>query len=380
MADPTQAVCLSIPVPDLRTTYGAMLIGVIAATFLQGFLTLQAIVYFDSYPSDSLFTKITVRHLHSPFDLFSSDLPVKSIPTNIQVAVVWSLDMFHLGLISQSVYHYLVNNWGNLPALQFSTWELDLNLTFIALSAIVCQGFFLRRIWMFSKRNFILVGLLTAICITTLALDLLVTVQITTNRSVTEFGKRKGEIIAVFTSGAVADVALALSLCYYIRKNSSSFERTKSVIRLIVRYTVTTGLITSLLGLLTLVAYFASPDGFIFIAMHFSLGRMYTNALLATLNSRQKLRATLGGSALQQAQSSRENPSSGGFSSLIPWPHSGSKHLNTGSNSIEPRLQVLKSTQVFKSGYNDYDSGLGKQDDQPMELSIMEDGRKIGDV
>jgi len=51
----------------------------------------------------------------------------------------------HLGFICQSAYHYLVTNWGFAPALMNSTWELDLQLTFIGLSSFVCQLFFLNR-------------------------------------------------------------------------------------------------------------------------------------------------------------------------------------------------------------------------------------------
>ncbi|KAJ3978719.1 hypothetical protein F5890DRAFT_1559802 [Lentinula detonsa] len=243
--------CAPLQVPNPNDTYGAMLIGVLFATFLQGILTLQTVTYYDSYPRDPVLMKLIV-------------------------ATVWCFNTIHLVLIAQSVYHYLVNNWGFSPALTVSTWELDLNLTFIGLSSFDL---------VFSRKNILLVGFLITLCTTTLVLDIIVMVQITQNRSVTEFGRRKGEIIAVFTSGAVADVALSSLLCYYIRHSRSSFERTDSLIDLIVKYTITTGLVTSLLGVFTLVAYFASPNGFIFIAMHFSLGRMYTNALLATLDS-----------------------------------------------------------------------------------------------
>ncbi|KAJ3899505.1 hypothetical protein F5879DRAFT_976653 [Lentinula edodes] len=317
MSDPA---CTPLPVPDLNSTYGAMLIGVLFATFLQGLLTLQAIIYYGSYPQDPISTKLIV-------------------------ATAWCLDTFHLVLIAQSVYHYLVNNWGSFPALMISTWELDLNLTLIGLSSFVCQVFFLNRIWIFSKKNIPLIGFLTTLCVTTLALDILVTVQITQNRSVLEFGRRKGEIIAVFTSGAIADVVLASLLCYYIRRNRSGFEKTDSLVTSIVKYTITTGLVTSLLGIFTLIAYFASPNGFIFIAMHFSLGRMYTNALLATLNSRKRLRAALRGTSTKVPSRSRQDKAQNSTMSI---PLSTFEIPTTQG----PQIQVHKSTEVIQSGYS----------------------------
>ncbi|KAE9386664.1 hypothetical protein BT96DRAFT_513770 [Gymnopus androsaceus JB14] len=288
-------ICAPLPIPDLGTTYGAMLIGVIFATFLQGILTLQTVIYYDSYPSDPISTKLTV-------------------------AIVWCFDTFHLVLIAQSAYHYLINNWGVLPALAVSTWELDVNILFIGLSSFVCQLFFMKRIWIFSKRNVLLIGFLAALCTTIIALDILVTVQILQNRSVAEFGEKKTEIIITFTLGAISDLVLASLLCYYVRRNTSGFEKTDSMISLIVKYAVTTGLVTSIWGILTLVAYFASPDGFSFVAMHFSLGRLYTNALLATLNSRKNLRSILQGTTLKSSARKEETgePRNESMSMSIP--------------------------------------------------------------
>jgi len=256
------------PSSALDSTYGAMLIGVFFAAFFQGLLTVQSYNYFENFKEDPAMNKIIV-------------------------AVVWVLDSMHLGFICQSAYHYLVTNWGFKPALMYSTWELDIQLTFIGLSCFVCQLFFLNRIWFFCRKNYFVVGFILAICITTLVLDIMVTVRIMTNKSVEEFGKGKAEIIAVFTTGAAADMLIAGLLCHYLRRDDSAFEPTKSVIATVIQYAVATGILTSALALSSIVAYFTNQHGFYFIAIHFNLGRMYTNALLATLNARGKMRMAL---------------------------------------------------------------------------------------
>ena len=140
------------------------------------------------------------------------------------------LDSLHLWFICKSVYHYLVTNWGFAPALRNSIWEFDIQLTFIGLSSFICQLFFLKRciflppkgfdafwfwlssrIWVFSRKNYIVVGFILALCTTTLVLDILVTIRIITHTSVEEFGKRKNEIIVVFTTGAAGAVSETLS-------------------------------------------------------------------------------------------------------------------------------------------------------------------------
>jgi len=249
----------------LDPTYGAMLIGLLFATFFQGVLTVQAYIYYESFPNDTRRMKLLV-------------------------AGVWLLDVLHLVLISDAAYHYLVSEWGNFPALAYSTQELDLHLVIVGLATIVCQSFFLQRIWVFSGKNVWITGSLTAGCLTTLGLDVSMSIQISKVPLVSSFGNFTNEVIAVFSIGAGVDLAMALILAYYLRRGKSGFEKTNTLVSRVIQYTVATGLATSLLALACLIAYLARPNTFIFIAMHFSLGRMYTNALLATLNSRRSLR------------------------------------------------------------------------------------------
>jgi len=246
-----------------------MLVGTFFATFFQGILTVQAFIYYESFPEDPWL--------------------IKSL-----VALVWCLDLTHLFLICQACYHYLVDNWGNPAALAVSTIPLDLHLVLVGAATILCQAFFLNRVWTFSKKNYVLVGILTLMCMGTVGLDIAMSVQTSRNRSVTVFSSVTGEIIGMFSLGAGVDLIIAMLLCWYLQRGRTTFDKTNFVLTRIIQYTVATGLATSLLAIGCVAAYLIKPNSFIFIAMHFSLGRMYTNALLATLNSRRNLRASLG--------------------------------------------------------------------------------------
>ncbi|KAJ7464026.1 hypothetical protein FB451DRAFT_1492161, partial [Mycena latifolia] len=229
----------------------------------QGLLSLQAYSYYENFPEDSWQLKTLV-----------------SLPWSRSKALVLCLDLTHLILICQSCYHYLVDNWGNEAALLESTIELDMHLLLVSAATIVCQAFFLRRVWNLSKKNWLLVGCLAAMCMTTLVLDVAMAIRTSLNRSVATFSDWGDEILALFAIGAAVDVIIAMLLCWYLpRGGRTSFSSTNFVVSRIIQYTVATGLATSLLAVGCFVA-----------AMHFSLGRMYTNALLATLNSRRNLR------------------------------------------------------------------------------------------
>ncbi|KAJ6497962.1 hypothetical protein C8R47DRAFT_1112345 [Mycena vitilis] len=252
----------------LDATYGAMFIGVLFATFFQGVLTIQAYVYYESFPGD---------------------------PTGLKalVASVWILDLAHLVLVSQACYHYLITSWGNNAAFLVSTQPLDLHLVFVGMATIVCQGFFLFRIWTLSKKNWILVGILGAACVVVFALEATMSAQISIFTSVAAFASVTGELVTTFGLGAAVDLVMAMILVWYLQQGKTGFDRTSFVLSRVIQYTVSTGLATSSVAVAALVAYLARPNDFIFIAIHFSMGRLYTNALLATLNSRRNLRQVL---------------------------------------------------------------------------------------
>ena len=103
----------------------------------------------------------------------------------------------------------------------------------------------LNRIWVFSRRNILVVGSILAICLVTLGLYIVITVQILQVPFVTEFGARRGEIISAFTLGAggrgdvaysrqlwrtyiffqcTADILIAGLLCYYLQHDQTGFK------------------------------------------------------------------------------------------------------------------------------------------------------------
>ncbi|TFK64718.1 hypothetical protein BDN72DRAFT_774245, partial [Pluteus cervinus] len=154
------------------------------------------------------------------------------------------LDLAHLVLISQATYHYLVTNWGNQAVLGFSTIPLDTHLALIGLATILCQSFFVQRIYVFSGRNLFLTSFLILGCLATLSLEFLLTVQISINLNVSSFLAHPGEVVAVFGMGAGFDLIIAGLLCFYLNREKSGFDRTDSVVSRVIQDVVATGLMT----------------------------------------------------------------------------------------------------------------------------------------
>ncbi|KAJ7717880.1 hypothetical protein B0H16DRAFT_1740338 [Mycena metata] len=247
----------------LHLTYGADLIGVIIAAFFRGVLTMQAFTYYSDCPEDYTIFKILV-------------------------ALLWSLDLTHLVLISQATFHYLVVNFGNYAALAITIPEAQLHLVFVALPTLLCQVFFLYRIWIISNHNFPVVGFLVLGCLGVTALDIAIVAEVLIypmfKVATGHYPAIPAQTLATFVLGAVVDVAVALTMKDAVQKMVSSNWRpfsTNSIIMRVMHFTVITRLATSLLAVGCIIAYVASPETFIFMAFHYSLGRAYTNAVLA---------------------------------------------------------------------------------------------------
>ncbi|KAJ7764382.1 hypothetical protein B0H16DRAFT_1526880 [Mycena metata] len=140
------------------------------------------------------------------------------------------------------------------------------------------------------SNNWWLAAVLSAGCLVAFALEVVISAQIVQVPVVAYFNDHPGEVVAVFAMGGVVDFAITLVLVFYLQQGRTQFDLTNFVLARVINYSVATGLVTSILAMACLITYLLLPDTFIFIAMHFSLGRLYTNALLATLNSRRTLR------------------------------------------------------------------------------------------
>ncbi|KAF8188545.1 hypothetical protein K438DRAFT_1972247 [Mycena galopus ATCC 62051] len=229
----------------LNLTYGAVLIGVIIAAFFQGVLTFQAFTYYSNCPEDYTVFKILV-------------------------ALLWSLDLTHLVLISQATFHYLIVNFGNYAALAITTPEFQLHLVFVALPTLLCQVFFLYRIWIFSNHNFPVVVFLVLGCLAVSALDIAIASEVLIYPMFkTASGHSNPTIpaqsLATFALGAVVDIGVALTMVYYLYLSKTQFTSTNSIITRVMHFTVVTGLATSLLAVGCIIAYVAAPGTFVFM-------------------------------------------------------------------------------------------------------------------
>ena len=88
---------------------------------LFGITTLQAYWYYHSYPNDSLLHKCSVSRFNVCLFQFGGLIMLK-------VALLWTLDAFHLALVVHTVYAYVVGGFNDRYALLHIEWYVSSHL------------------------------------------------------------------------------------------------------------------------------------------------------------------------------------------------------------------------------------------------------------
>jgi len=205
-----------------------------------------------------------------------------------QVCLVWALDTLHLILVVYTVWYYLVANYFNPAALVHVVWAFAIQIIVSSFLAIVVQYVYAFRLYRITKRPLVTLTIVVS-AIIYFAFDLYFVVK------VLEIGDLDGIIgLAWSTTVALAfsvfaDLLICFDLCHYLSKSRTGFSHTDTMINKLMLYAVNTGLLTSIFTLLSSVL-FATSFTFVAAAVYFVLSKLYTNSLLAMLNSRKRIR------------------------------------------------------------------------------------------
>ncbi|KAL7280170.1 hypothetical protein ACG7TL_006589 [Trametes sanguinea] len=274
----------------LDSTFGAALVGLVVGCCLYGITILQTFAYFRSYNTDSKF--------------------VKSL-----VIVLTVLDTLHLILCTRTIYWYLVTNFGNTDNLDITTWSMAVSIPspaiFVRLSrfpltvetpqgliGLIVEAFFARRVWMMS-RNWIITGIILILAALHFGLGVVFTAQSFILGRFSKFRSLTWVTCLGLGAAAASDILIAGAMCYYLYKKRTGLKRTDSLVTTLMVYSINTGLATSIIGTICVVAFGAMPTNFIWLGFFWIMGKCYVNSFLALLNSRDRLREKVTKAAVQ---------------------------------------------------------------------------------
>ncbi|EGN93735.1 hypothetical protein SERLA73DRAFT_189491 [Serpula lacrymans var. lacrymans S7.3] len=252
---------------DVASDYGALLIGGLLAFGLSGCVGMQFIVYCRTYPSDS--------------------------PRNKTMVVsIWLLDLCHSAFICAALWDSIIVQYGDVSRQDRIPWSVGPTVELTAMLTFVVQSFFAYRIYRLSKKKLTVAGPLALLAFCRLVAASISMGEMLKLKQYTYFDRTFPSW--VFTLGLVLSVAVdvmtTIFLCFFLRLSRSSISSTNRIIDTLTLYAVQNGSITSIAAVASLICWLTMPQNRIFLGLHFVIGKFYANSLLATLNSRKRLR------------------------------------------------------------------------------------------
>jgi len=239
-----------------------MLIGAFFNSILFGVMVIQGLIYFQTY-KDSRWLKVFVAYL----------IVAETLNTG-----------FSIGLL----YEPLISKYGQPAATTFFPLVLPAEPIMTVAISTPIQIFIAWRIKIISGRLWIpiIIGILSLISLgggTWLAYTVIVVRQFA----------RKPELhwpaLTWLLASAIADVFITGSLVYSLTKRKTGFVQTDDTINKIIRMTVQTGLITAIFAVLDVICFLVLPNTTLNFVWDLALSKLYTNAVMSTLNARHEL-------------------------------------------------------------------------------------------
>ncbi|EIN10072.1 hypothetical protein PUNSTDRAFT_133838 [Punctularia strigosozonata HHB-11173 SS5] len=205
---------------------------------------------------------------------------------------LWSLDALQLAFTAHSLYIISVSQFGNFLALLTPPWSLCAQVFVTEVSTMIVRCIYIVRLWVLSQKNVALVIIIISTTFWAFISGCLFGAKALNLES---WSGLHGpgvawDLYSGFASCVVADVVLAASLCYYLNHSRTGLRSTNTLVDLLMKYIIGTGALTAMCALAVLITFAAFPHNFVFAAFYINLSKLFTNALLVSLNGRERIR------------------------------------------------------------------------------------------
>ncbi|KAF7771630.1 hypothetical protein Agabi119p4_5941 [Agaricus bisporus var. burnettii] len=271
---------------NIQPTIGTFFIAAITDVGLLGIATMQCFRYFLNFPDDPLLMKLVV-------------------------AFVWVLEFLKSTLAINGAYDTAVVHWGvinnqfqqepqGMPYSNHRGYLLSLMIRksimiFTPFIILVVHLFFIHRVWLIPGvvlgRKFLVPICLLVLTVACFALGVGAYAEsiLATQYEDADFTLTDRLTMASLGCALLVDWSVTGCLVFLFKEQRSSFNKTQRLMKKLIFYTVNIGLLTSICDLVVLILLninFHPFDALYSIAVFEVLGNLYSNSLLAWLNSR----------------------------------------------------------------------------------------------
>ncbi|KAJ7232637.1 hypothetical protein B0H12DRAFT_1328032 [Mycena haematopus] len=183
------------------------------------------------------------------------------------------------------IYEPLIIRYGQPETLIISPLLLRTDAILTVLISTPVQLFIAWRIQVVTH-SYVLPGIIFILAIISFAGGIATTTIVTLHPAFASFINFRAEVVTWLASSAACDVVLTASLVYSLWTKKTSVVATDSYINKLIRLSVQTGFITAAAAILDMIFFLAIPKTSFNFMFDFPLSKLYTNALISTLNAR----------------------------------------------------------------------------------------------
>ncbi|KAF8910160.1 hypothetical protein CPB84DRAFT_1842802 [Gymnopilus junonius] len=245
-------------------TVGVLLIGILFNTFLYGLVVYQFLVYRSTKFNDPLWIKCIVGTL-------------------------FAVDTLHSAVAAYSAWETCVTNYNNPASLAVISWTIPFTAVATSFAAILTQFFLGHRVYKLTKSKPI-VGVIGLFSLVGFVFGCYSGVRSGIVKYVANFTPLNPFVICWLGFQSAADLLITFVLSFVLFRSRTGFRKTDTVINRLIRGAIQTGLFASLFALADLCNFVLHKNTNLYAMFAYPIGRIYTNTLLDTLNSRIQLK------------------------------------------------------------------------------------------
>ncbi|KAK0506642.1 hypothetical protein EDD18DRAFT_38940 [Armillaria luteobubalina] len=179
-------------------------------------------------------------------------------------------------------------DWGNTDTLYSIDWSWKPLTPLNGFIALMAQSFYVWRIWILTRNHWTCI-IIECIAVMQCAVAFYLGITVVSRKGIIQDLHSVNPIISLWLlSSAACDLMITASIVSVLwrARANSKFRSTSKVVTKLIWYTIETGLITSLAVILQLTLWLTSSQYNFHFICFFTVGKLYSNTLLATLNSR----------------------------------------------------------------------------------------------
>ncbi|KAF7351912.1 Retinol dehydrogenase 12 [Mycena venus] len=226
-------------------------------------------MYFKAFPRDSRFLKGLVFAL-------------------------WIVEMAHTACIFNALYMYTITAYGDPTSLTKFPISLDVALVLHGVNVIIVQLFFAHRMSKFLENKYyipVILSVGTVLLVRFIAFFVSGVAAVRVASLVTFMQSWKSLILFNVVSCAITDVIMSAILVYQLAiRRADAYKSTIAIVDKLIMWSVETCLVTTFTTMVMLVCFLTMKENFIWIGILLVQPKIFSNAMLANLNSRTSFR------------------------------------------------------------------------------------------